>query len=121
LPKKTHNTNLGKKGEKLAVEAMEAAGMSIIARNFRSMHGEIDIVAIDKETIVFIEVKTWSIYSIEELQYSLNKKKQYRIIETAKYFLSEHRKYSKMAIRFDVVFIKSGAVVHLASAFAECV
>jgi len=114
-----HNRNLGKKGEEQAVKALETAGMSIIARNIRSKHGEIDIVALDKETIVFIEVKTWSVYSIEELQYSLNFKKQRRIIETAKYFLSAHREYNKMAIRFDVVFIKEDSVIHLASAFSE--
>ena len=111
--------NLGKKGEERAVEALEAAGMSIIARNTRSKHGEIDIVALDKETIVFVEVKTWSVYGIEELQYSLDFRKQRRIIETAKYFLSVHREYNKMAIRFDVVFIKEDSVIHLASAFSE--
>ena len=114
-----HSQNLGKKGEEQAVEVLETAGMSIIARNIRSRHGEIDIVALDKETIVFIEVKTWSVYDVEELQYSLNFKKQRRIIKTAKYFLSAHREYSKMAIRFDVVFIKEGSVIHLASAFPE--
>jgi len=120
----------GKKGEEQAASALEAKGMKIIARNIRTRRGEVDIVAIDGETIVFVEVKAWSTYGLEDLQYGIDIKKQRRIIETAKYFLSENRKYNKMAVRFDVVFIKgfkafSGCqasecqVTHLASAFTE--
>ena len=52
--------DLGKKGEDRAAEALSAAGMSIISRNFRSRSGEIDIIALDGETLVFVEVKAWS-------------------------------------------------------------
>ena len=93
--------------------------MSIIYRNFRSRSGEIDIIALDGETVVFTEVKAWTGYGIENLSYSLNTKKQSRIIETAKYFLSIYRQYYERAIRFDVVFVGKEAVTHLASAFME--
>ena len=109
----------GRKGEEQAAAALEAAGMKIIARNFRSKHGEIDIVALNGETIVFVEVKTWSTFGLEDLQYGLDVKKQRKIIKTAKYFLCENRKYSRMAIRFDVVFVKNNSITHLASAFTE--
>jgi putative endonuclease len=114
-----HKAGLGKKGEDRAVQALEAAGMSIIARNFRSQRGEIDIIALDGETLVFIEVKAWSIFGLENLAYSISPKKQGRIIETAKYFLSIYRQYYGRAIRFDVVFVGKEAVTHLASAFME--
>ena len=114
-----HKAGLGKKGEDRAAEALEAAGMSVIARNFRSRNGEIDIIALDGETLVFIEVKAWSILGMENLSYSLNEKKQRRIIETAKYFLSIYRQYYGRAIRFDVIFVGKEAVTHLASAFME--
>jgi len=110
---------LGKKGEDKAVEALKTAGMEIIARNFRSRQGEIDIIALDGEILVFAEVKAWSVYGIENLAYSVNSKKQNRIIETAKYFLSMNRQYNGRAIRFDVVFVGKEAVTHLASAFME--
>jgi len=110
---------IGKTGEYLAEKELVKAGMTIIDRNFRSKHGEIDIIALDGETIVFIEVKAWSAYGIENLHYSINKKKQRRIIETAKYFLNINRKYNGSAIRFDVVFVEKEAVTHLASAFME--
>jgi len=109
----------GKKGEERAVAALEGMGMQIIAKNIRSKTGEVDIVALDGETVVFVEVKAWSAYGIEDLQYGINAKKQRKIIKTAKYFLSENRKYSNMAIRFDVVFIDKNSVTHLASAFTE--
>jgi len=114
-----HKAGLGKKGEDRAVQALEKAGMSIIARNFRSKKGEIDIIALDGEILAFIEVKSWSIFGMENLSYSLNPKKQRKIIETAKYFLSIYRQYYGRAIRFDVVFIGKEAVTHLASAFME--
>ncbi|MDR0323377.1 MAG: YraN family protein [Treponema sp.] len=118
---------VGKKGESQAAAALENAGMDIIAKNIRSKFGEVDIVAVEGETIVFAEVKTWSAYGMEDLQYGVNLKKQHKIIKTAKYFLSENRKYSNMTIRFDVVFVKknphceSCEVTHLASAFEESV
>jgi len=114
-----HKTGIGKEGEDRAVRELEKAGMEIIARNFRSDRGEIDIIALDGESLVFAEVKTWSVFGIENLSYSLNPKKRGRIIETAKYFLSINRQYNGRAVRFDVVFIGKEAVTHLASAFTE--
>jgi len=114
-----NSVSSGKKGEEQAAAALESAGMKIIAKNIRSKEGEVDIVALDGETVVFVEVKAWSSYGMEDLQYGINLKKQRKIIKTAKYFLSENRKYSNMAIRFDVVFIDKNSVTHLASAFTE--
>ena len=124
MPKANDKAALGREGENRAMAALEAEGMSIIAKNVRSRQGEVDIVALDGETIVFVEVKAWSVYGMENLQYGLNLKKQRRIIETAKYFLSEHREYNGKAVRFDVVFVGKttpgdSAVTHLASAFME--
>ena len=116
-----HKAGLGRQGEERAAAVLEAAGMRIVARNVRSPVGEVDIVALDGETLVFVEVKAWSSYGIENLQYSIDKKKQRRIIETANYFLSLHREYNGKAVRFDVIFAGKETVTHLASAFMECV
>ena len=109
----------GREGEEAAVIFLENKGMRIINRNYRHRGGEVDIIALDQETLVFIEVKTWSSYGIEALEHGLDEKKQRRIIETAKYFLSVHREYRYMAVRFDVVFIAAQGITHLASAFVE--
>jgi len=114
-----NNAVLGRKGEEQAAAALKASGMEIIAKNYRSKHGEVDIVALSGETVVFIEVKAWSSFGIENLQYGLDIRKQRKIIKTAKYFLSENREYSRMAIRFDVVFVQNNSITHLASAFTE--
>jgi putative endonuclease len=128
-----NTSGLGKEGEEKAAAALETAGFKIICRNYRSKTGEIDIIALDGETIVFVEVKSWSVYGMEDLQYSLDSKKKRKIIETANFFLSENRKYSNMAIRFDVVFVNNSKesdgfkesngfqLTHLASAFTESV
>jgi putative endonuclease len=115
----------GRDGESRAAAYLEAAGLKIIARNFRSRYGEVDLVALDDQTIVFVEVKSWSVYTFDSLAYGLDSKKQRRIIETAKYFLSVHREYNSMAVRFDVVFIGPAAmadsekIIHLRAAFME--
>ena len=115
------NTGKGREGENRAAAALEQAGLRIIARNFRGPQGEIDIVALDGDTVVFVEVKSWSHYGFEDLQYGIDLKKQRRIIETAKYFMASNRKYKGMALRFDAIFMEPEKVTHLASAFMECV
>jgi putative endonuclease len=109
----------GRAGEDAAALFLKEKGMDIITRNFRHRGGEVDIIAAEADTLVFIEVKTWSAYGIDALEQGLNAKKQRRIIETAKYCLSSHRKYRYMAIRFDIVFIAPQGITHIASAFME--
>ena len=111
----------GRAGEAAAVFLLEEKGMQILSKNFRSRSGEIDIIALEGETIVFVEVKTWSSYGMDALEQAIDAKKQRKIIETSKYFLLLHRKYRYMAVRFDVIFISPGEITHLASAFTECV
>ncbi|MDR3166415.1 MAG: YraN family protein [Treponema sp.] len=114
-----NKSGIGREGENRAVAALEQAGMSIIARNVRFNSGEIDLVALDGEVMVFVEVKSWTAYGFADLRLSVNEKKQRRIIETAKNFLSAHREYNCMALRFDVVFIGPETVTHLTAAFTE--
>jgi putative endonuclease len=129
-----HSAGKGRAGEKYAAQALEQAGMHILASNFHSPVGEVDLIARDRDTIVFVEVKTWNSRRIADLEYGISREKQRRIIETAKYFLAVYRKYNEMAIRFDVVFIEGvppspaetavpagPQIRHLVSAFMECI
>jgi len=109
----------GRKGEADAALLLEEKGMEIVARNFRCPWGEVDIIAREGGTLVFVEVKAWSFYGLDALEQGVDLKKQHRIIETAKYFLSFNRQYTCMAIRFDVVFISPLGLTHLVSAFSE--
>ncbi len=111
--------SLGRAGEDAAVKYLKNLGWTIIARNARSRVGEVDIVALDKETLVFLEVKAWSAYGLEELGQALDERKQKRIIETAKFFLSVNREYIDAPLRFDCLFIGPDGPRHLVSAFTE--
>jgi putative endonuclease len=113
--------NKGRAGEDAAAYYLEEKGITILEKNFRSRMGEIDIVALEGETLIFVEVKAWTSYGIDALEHAIDAKKKHKIIETSKYFLSLHRKYRYMAIRFDVIFISPEGITHLASAFTELV
>jgi putative endonuclease len=114
-----NTSSAGKAGEDAAANYLSSNGMLIIARNYRSPYGEVDIVALDHGALVFIEVKSWSKFPIESLEFSINEKKQKKIIETAKYFIANNRKYSNTAVRFDVVFVGLDSIKHLSQAFME--
>ena len=114
-------SNKGGAGEALAASYLEEKGFKILKKNFRSRMGEVDIIAQDGQALVFVEVKTWFSLGIESLEYALDTKKKHKIIETSKYFLSLHREYRYMAIRFDVIFVSPDGITHLASAFTESV
>ena len=109
----------GSSGEEAAVRFLEEKGIKIVQKNFRTRRGEIDIIALDGDALVFIEVKSWNSYGIDSLEYALDNKKKQKIIETSKYFLSSYREYKYMTIRYDVVFISPMGITHLASAFTE--
>ena len=113
---------VGIQGESQAAFSLQQKGMQLVSRNIRSKTGEIDLVLMDGETIVFVEVKNWPVYGLENLGLAINQKKQRRIIETAKFFLAAHREYKYRSIRFDVVFLRPGEpMVHLVSAFTESI
>jgi putative endonuclease len=112
-------SSIGRKGEDQAVQFLIDKGFQIIERNFRSSFGEIDIICLDNDILIFIEVKAWSSFGLEQLERGINNRKQKRIIETAKYFLSIHRKYMSMVVRFDVIFIGAEGITHYISAFTE--
>lgn len=119
--------SLGKKGEKTIACKLEKEGYIILECNWRTRSGEVDIIALDGNTIVFIEVKTLINTNISDLDIIINKKKQSRICKTAKYFLSNNRQYNRMNARFDVIVLQSNPflaeplkILHLKNAFGDC-
>lgn len=112
---------LGGRGEMLAARYLRNKGYKIITRNFRCGMGEIDIVARDGKTLVFVEVKTRSEDSpTPEAQ--VNAQKQHQITKIARYYLSRYGQPQPPA-RFDVVAViwpeNGDAVIrHTPGAFA---
>lgn len=93
---------LGKTGENIVKEYLIKEGYKIVALNFRYKKYEIDIIAKDKEEIVFIEVKTRSSKDYGMPAEAVTKLKQKHILKTAKYYLHIY-KMENIYTRFDVI------------------
>lgn len=106
--------------EAVAAEYAERAGWTILARNFRSNRGEIDLIIARDRVLAFVEVKKVDAFGLEALNTSINTLKRRRIIETSKLYLARHREYTYETIRYDVVAIRARQVQDwLEDAFAE--
>lgn len=101
----------GTAAEHLAREHLEKKGLITVATNESSRFGELDIIMLDKkemgDTLVFVEVRFRANTNHGSALESINRKKQNKIIKAAKYFLKEHREFSRHFCRFDVVTIES--------------
>ena len=95
---------LGKLGEELAVADLTRRGYAILARRYRTQHGEIDIVAEDGETLVFVEVKCRADAEFGTAAEAVTPDKQRRLARMARFYLSEMRVRDR-SCRFDVVAI----------------
>ena len=87
-PKPAKNV-LSDRGENVAARFLRGLGYKIITRNFRCDVGEIDIIARDRDTLVFVEVKTRT-YDDPTPEEQVNATKQHQITKAAKYYLSRY-------------------------------
>jgi putative endonuclease len=95
---------LGKKGEELALRFLKKRGYRIIERNYVCKMGEMDIIAKERDTFVFIEVKTRTSTTFGPPQLAVNPKKQLQMSKIALHFLKE-KNLEDLKARFDVVAI----------------
>ena len=95
---------LGRSGEAAAAKLLKKNGYKILNKNYRTKLGEIDIIAKDRDTVCFIEVKTRSNDSFGLPQESVSRFKQRQIAKAALSFLKEKNLFDKKA-RFDVVSV----------------
>ena len=116
----TPSARMGREGEALAVVFLKKKGYRIVEKNYRCPLGEIDIVALDKKTVCFIEVKTRSTGDYDRPEVAVHKRKQFQLSRVALWFLKE-RRLQDVRARFDVVAIrKQGSlneVEHFTNAF----
>lgn len=101
---KTDNLTLGEMGEDLAVSFLRRQRYAIVERNFRCKGGEVDIVAREGKTIVFVEVKTRRTTLYGPPQLSVTPFKQRQISKAALTWLARE-KMTDVAARFDVIAI----------------
>ncbi len=99
----------GKVGEDIAFEYLKAQRYKVLKRNFRTRLGEIDIIALDKKTLVFVEVK----YGSDDAYLRVNQSKFEKISNTANAFIKVYGDFGVERYRIDVISIsKDGKINH---------
>ena len=113
---------IGAIGEKKAAAYLRGKGYRILERNYSCRYGEADIIAQDREYLVFVEVKLRKNASFAEAREFVDRRKQQRLISTAKYYLMDHD--CDLPVRFDVIEIyssldddKKTCIEHIENAF----
>jgi putative endonuclease len=96
----------GEKGESIAARYLKKNGYKILEKNYRTKLGEIDIIAKDRDTIVFVEVKSRRTWRFGNPKWAVTPKKQRKISMVALYYLKTTDRRRAKA-RFDVVAVIS--------------
>lgn len=114
--KKTHDRGIMAEGA--AELFLRAKGFQIIERRYKSGVGEIDLIALDGDYVVFVEVKARP--TLDEALFSITPKMRVRISDAAMAFLSQHPNYTMRPMRFDVMAVKLPFTIrHMENAFMD--
>lgn len=117
---KNSKMKLGRQGEDIAAQYLQGQGYRLLQRNFRSRCGEIDIICADKQTIIFVEVKTRTSSKFGSPEESITRTKQQHIYKAAFTFMEGYPHHFK-DIRFDAIgiYIEDGKprINHIMGAF----
>lgn len=121
LQKMRDKIDAGKAGEEKATLYLKQNGYKILKRNFRNRLGEIDIIAKDKDTICFVEVRSRQLFSRhQEALESVGWLKQKKLSKVAASFLKKNNWWGERA-RFDVISVSladpSDSIILLKDAF----
>ncbi len=113
---------LGRRGEDLAVRFLEGKGLAVVARNFRTRYGEIDLVACDRDTLVFVEVRARTRVAHGDPLETVTRAKQAKLVRMARWYLSAHQVSPDVFCRFDVIGIvclpgQEPVLTHVENAF----
>jgi putative endonuclease len=99
--------NTGKLGEEVVAQWIIERGGEILARRWRWQRGEIDLIAIERDTLLFIEVKTRNRSNLDaDGLLAITPQKQAKIIRTAQLFLAKHPCLADDPCRFDVAIVR---------------
>ncbi|MGQ4005610.1 YraN family protein [Francisellaceae bacterium CB300] len=111
-------TEIGNKAELQACKFLISQNVKIIEQNFKALpYGEIDIIAIDNNTLIFVEVKYRKYTSFGTAQEMVSKSKQQKIINTANIFLEQNSQYQNYECRFDVIAMNNNDIEWIKNAF----
>ncbi len=100
----THTTkDLGDSAEDLACDYLQTQGLHLLMKNYRLRNGEIDLIFRDTSHLVFVEVRYRKSRQFGGALYSIDHRKQQKIIQTARHYLYQYR--VELPARFDVIAI----------------
>lgn len=99
-----HNRSAGQRGEDGAARYLARHGYRIVQRNFRTARGEIDLIALDRGTLVFVEVKARASSVMGAPAEAVDQRKQDKIRRAAEWYCARYR-MNRRTVRFDVVAI----------------
>ncbi len=112
---------LGRIGEKLAWQYLKKSGFKLVVANYRCPYGEIDLIVQEKDTLIFVEVRSRRGQHQTEALASIDQRKQNKIRQTALYYLQEQEISENSPLRFDVIAVTFNAsqplITHLCNAF----
>ena len=108
---------LGRVGEQKAVDFLKKKGYKILETNYKTHVGEIDIIAEDNGTLVFVEVKTRLNDDFGQPSEAVTIKKQTKYYKVATEYLARQNKTDSLC-RFDVIEIENGKINHIEDAFS---
>ena len=95
----------GKIAEEFAANYLIRQGLKLIARNFHCRFGEIDLIGLEQDTLIFTEVRYRKNEKHLAVVETIDQRKCRKLIITSKYFLNKHRTYQSHQCRFDVIAI----------------
>lgn len=107
---------LGRAGEVKAADYLRKKGYTVLKTNYKTHCGEIDIIAQDKSTVVFVEVKTRINDDYGSPAEAITKKKIEKYARVAQEYLIREKK-TECECRFDVIEIENGQINHILDAF----
>ncbi len=107
---------LGRSGEEAVVRRLERRGWVILERNWRCRLGEIDVIALDGDVLVFVEVKTRTSSMFGSPEEAVGRRKRAKLARVALSYVKS-RGCGERALRFDVVAVEGGTVRHIQDAF----
>ena len=108
---------VGQEYEALAEKYLQQHGCKILERNYRNRSGEIDLIVLDGETIVFVEVKFRKTLHAGTPLEAVNFRKQKQICKVSDYYRLTHGISEFCALRFDVISVLDDEVTWLKNAF----
>ncbi|EHK69557.1 hypothetical protein PPL19_18592 [Pseudomonas psychrotolerans L19] len=99
----------GRQAEDRALQFLQTRGLRLLDRNWRWQGGELDLVMLDGDTVVFVEVRARRHTAWGGAAESIDARKRQRLVNSAALFLQSEARWAKRPCRFDVIAIGPGA------------